>query len=83
MKTKTDMAAGLRILFEKGQIRIPNDRKLIMQINSVRYQVSKKGNILFASPKKEHLHDDYLWVLALACYAARDTTSLGYFLLFP
>lgn len=83
VKTKTDMAAGLRILFEKRQIRIPNDRKLIMQINSVRYQVSKTGNILFASPEKEHLHDDYLWALALACYAARDTTSLGYFHLFP
>jgi hypothetical protein len=54
-------------------IRLPNDRKLVMQINSLRYQVSKAGNLLFESPGKEGVHDDYLWALALACYAARET----------
>jgi hypothetical protein len=44
-----------------------------MQINSLRYQVSKAGNLLFESSEKEGVHDDYLWALALACYAARET----------
>ena len=71
--TKTEMAAGLRTLFEQRRIRLPNDKKLIMQINSLRYQVSRTGNLLFESPEKEGVHDDYLWALALACYAARET----------
>ncbi|MCJ7768377.1 hypothetical protein MUP79_08305 [Candidatus Bathyarchaeota archaeon] len=71
--TKTEMAAGLRILFEQKRITLPNDKKLIIQINSLRYQVSKTGNLLFESPEKEGVHDDYLWALALACYAARET----------
>lgn len=30
----------------------------------------KNCSVLFVSPEKERLHDDYLWSLALACYAA-------------
>jgi hypothetical protein len=41
-----------------------------MQMNGLRYQVSKTGNLLFDSPEKQKLHDDMLWALALACYAA-------------
>ena len=51
------------VYFDKD---FPNDKKLIMQINSLRYQVSKTGNLLFESPEKEAVHDDYLWTLALA-----------------
>jgi phage FluMu gp28-like protein len=76
MPKKTELAAGLRVLFEQKAIRIPNDRKLIMQLNSLRYKVSKTGNILFESPEKEKLHDDYLWALALACYAARQPEAV-------
>jgi phage FluMu gp28-like protein len=58
--TKTEMAAGLRTLFEQKRIRLPNDKKLIMQIKSLRHQVSKTGNLLFESTEKEGVHDDYL-----------------------
>ena len=44
-----------------------------MQINPLRHQVSRTGNLLFESSEKEGVHDDYLWALALACYAARET----------
>jgi len=54
------------------RLHLVNDRKLIMQINGLRYQVTKAGNLIFESPEKERLHDDYLWALALACYA-RET----------
>lgn len=71
--TKTEMAAGLRALFEQKRIRLPNDKKLIMQVNSLRYQVSRTRNLLFEPSEKEGVHDDYLWALALACHAARET----------
>jgi phage FluMu gp28-like protein len=70
--SKVNLASGLRSLFEQKLIRIPNDKKLIMQLNGLRYEVSKTGNLLFESPEKDRLHDDYLWSLALGCYAARS-----------
>jgi phage FluMu gp28-like protein len=70
-QAKTDLAAGLRRLLEQRRIRLPNDKKLIMQVNSLRYQVSKAGTLLFGSAETQRVHDDYLWALALACYAWR------------
>ena len=55
----------------RERIRLPNDKKLVMQINSLRYQVSKTGNLLFESPEKEGVHDDYLWALALVFIEVR------------
>ncbi len=80
--TKIDMAARLRALMESTKIAretqqvraclvLPNDKKLITQINSLRYEVSKVGNVLFKQDD-ERVHDDYLWALALAVYAARE-----------
>lgn len=47
-----------------------------MQINGLRYQVTKAGNLIFESPEKERLHDDYLWALALAVYRAREPPAV-------
>jgi phage FluMu gp28-like protein len=75
MQLKADMASILRMLLEQKQLRLPNDRRLIMQLNGLTYNVSKSGNYLFESPEKDKLHDDYLWALALACYAAKTPKS--------
>lgn len=72
---KFDLASRLRILFEKQLIEIPNDRKLLMQLNGVTYSVSKIGKILFDSPEKARIHDDHVWSLALAAKAATMTTG--------
>jgi hypothetical protein len=53
-------------------LSLTNHRKLIMQLNSLRYTISKTGNLLFESPEKKSLHNDYLWALALAIHAARN-----------
>jgi len=71
IKSKIDMAATLRARFESKTMEIPNDKKLLMQINGLHYKISKIGNILFESPEKERIHDDYLWALALASLAAK------------
>jgi phage FluMu gp28-like protein len=70
-QTKVELATGLRTLLEQKQLLLPDEKKLKLQLNSLRYQVGKTGNLLFESPDKERIHDDYLWALALACYAAR------------
>jgi phage FluMu gp28-like protein len=80
LNSKADMAGRLRIIFEQKRIRIPNDKKLITQLNSLRYEVTKNGSLVFASPEREQLHDDYVWALAMACHAAKYT-PLGYFTL--
>ena len=69
-QSKVDMAAGLLTLLEQKKLRLPNDRKLIMQLNGLRYRVSRQGTVLFESPEKDRLHDDYLWALALAVHSA-------------
>jgi hypothetical protein len=76
MQVKADMASTLRLLLEQKNLRLPNDRRLIMQLNGLVYNVSKSGNYLFESPQKSTLHDDYLWSLALACYAARQDAQV-------
>src|SRR5208282_5570459 len=60
---KLDLASGLRTLLEQKRLKIPNDKKLIMQMNGLHYRVSKTGNMVFESPEKDKLHDDYLWAL--------------------
>jgi phage FluMu gp28-like protein len=69
--SKIDLASSLRSFLEHQRITLPNDRRLIMQLNALRYQVSKTGNLLFESPEKDRIHDDYLWSLALTCHAAK------------
>jgi hypothetical protein len=53
------------------KITLPNDKRLIMQLNSLTYKVSDVGNTLFESPAKSSVHDDMLWALALACHASK------------
>lgn len=69
-KTKPELAQTLRHAFEKHLIEIPNDKKLISQINSLRAEYTKHGSIVFKSGEGEVKHDDYLWSLALAVYKA-------------
>ncbi|HXZ98529.1 MAG TPA: terminase family protein [Candidatus Acidoferrum sp.] len=83
MESKAELASALRMLLEQKRLRLPNERKLIMQMNGLTYKVSKTGNLLFESPEKVRLHDDYLWALALACHAATSApvSTAGLFIL--
>lgn len=70
---KHELASGLRYALEHGILVLPNDQKLITQLNSLHYKISKGGEYMYESPSTEKKHDDYLWALALAVYAARKT----------
>jgi phage FluMu gp28-like protein len=76
MSSKVELASTLRSFLEKKKLRLPNHKRLITQLNGLTYKVSKSGNILFESPEKEEMHDDYLWALALACYAAKQLEKI-------
>jgi phage FluMu gp28-like protein len=70
-KTKNELIDLLRINLEQKRLELPNDSKLIMQMNSQRYTFSSAGNKLFPPPGSDQLHDDYLWALCLAVHSAQ------------
>lgn len=74
LKMKQELASGLRCSLEHRTLVLPNHQKLITQLNSLHYKISKGGEFIFESPSTETMHDDYVWALALAVYAARKTS---------
>jgi len=73
---KLELASGLRVLLEQKKLKIPNNKKLIMQLNGLHYQVSKTGNMVFESPEKDKLHDDYLWALVLVVLECDEVMNI-------
>lgn len=70
---KADMLGSLRVRMEQGNLAIPYDRELCGQLNEQRYEYKKSGRLHFWHPPAGH--DDRLWALALAVYAARGEES--------
>jgi phage FluMu gp28-like protein len=70
-QVKLKLVDQLRITLEQKKLVLPNDSKLIMQMNSLRYTFTTTGNIVYYVPESDSAHDDYLWALALAVYAAQ------------
>lgn len=73
-EVKEQLITSLRLLLEQKKLTLPNDPKLIMQLNSLHYTISAVGNMIFHTPEKNEAHDDYVWALALAAHAARRGT---------
>lgn len=69
-KTKFDLASNLRSTMEHRRLLIPNHKRLKLQLNSVRYIVSRPGHILFQPSPNQH--DDHFWALALAVHSSRE-----------
>ena len=55
---------------EHRMLVLPNDQKLITQLNSLHYRFTNAGEPIFESTSN---HDDHVWALALAVHAARKT----------
>jgi hypothetical protein len=53
---------------EQKRLRIPYNLRLCQQINEQKYAYTKTGRLQFSHP--EGSHDDMLWSLALAVWAA-------------
>jgi len=70
VQTKEELLSRLKIAMEQNRLAIPYHRQLCEQINEQQYSYSKSGHLQFSHP--ENSHDDMLWALALAVYAARE-----------
>jgi len=78
-KVKQDLMILLQTRMEQKRIILPLDRSLLSQINEQQYRFGKakptekpeeKGVMTFYHPPGTH--DDQLWALALAAYAAKE-----------
>ena len=78
-KTKQDMMVLLQTRMEQKRLILPLDRTLLAQINEQQYRYGKpkptekleeKGVMTFYHPPSTH--DDQLWALTLAVYAAKE-----------
>jgi len=65
----------LKVKMEQGLFKMPYDRRLCEQINEQRFEYTKNGQLKFWHPTGSH--DDQLWALALACFAAKETEPAG------
>jgi hypothetical protein len=64
--SKLDMAGGLKLLVEQKRIELPNHVTMLMQLNSLNYEV-QGDKLIFNTDEREH--DDYCWALMLAVKA--------------
>jgi len=68
VQTKEELLSTLKLAMEQGRFKMPYHRRLCEQINEQEYRYSRSGHLQFSHP--EGSHDDMLWSLALAVYAA-------------
>jgi len=89
-KIKQDMMTLLQTRMEQRRIVLPLDRALLSQINEQQYRFGKvkptekpeeKGIMTFYHPPGTH--DDQLWALALAVYAAKEKEPEPVFYMIP
>jgi phage terminase large subunit-like protein len=67
--TKTEILTHLKLTMQQNRLAIPYDKQLCQQINDQQYAYTRNGKLTFSHPPKTH--DDQLWALALAVYAAK------------
>lgn len=74
---KTELAGLTKRVFEQGHVEIPDERRLIDDLHSVRKVVTTAGNERYEAPRDAGGHADRYWALALALHAA-DRPSRGW-----
>jgi phage FluMu gp28-like protein len=68
VKTKEELLTTLKLAMEQKRLKLPYHRRLCQQINEQQYEYSRSGHLRFSHP--ENSHDDMLWALSMATYAA-------------
>ncbi len=71
--SKTELLTHLKLAMEKNALAIPYSKNLCQQINDQQYSYGKNGKLTFNHPP--NTHDDMLWALALAAYAAKTQVT--------
>ena len=65
---KAELFTNLKMLMERGRLKLPHDRILFSHLNAVECHTTASGGLRFTHP--EGTHDDAAVALALACWAA-------------
>jgi hypothetical protein len=67
------LSPRLKASLAEGTLRISYDRSLLDELNCEQYELTKTGGVAFTH--QEDIHNDRLWALALAAYAAEKTKA--------
>lgn len=70
-KEREELYTNLKYLMEKGQIRFPHDKKLILQFSNFSYEYTSTGALKIT--KSDRGHDDIVDAIALSVYTAKKT----------
>jgi hypothetical protein len=70
---KIELLTHLKLTMEQNQLALPYNKALCQQINDQQFSYGKNGKLTFSHPPNSH--DDLLWALALAVYAAKTQTT--------
>jgi hypothetical protein len=68
-EAKIEILTHLKLTMEQNRLAIPYNKQLCQQINDQQYAYTRNGKLTFSHPP--NTHDDQLWALALAVYAAK------------
>jgi len=89
-KVKQDLMVLMHARIEQKRLTLPMERSLLTQINEQQYSFGRakptemaeeKGYMTFYHPPGSH--DDQLWALALAVYAAKETEPEPFIYVIP
>jgi phage FluMu gp28-like protein len=74
IQSKVDMFSNLKILFEKRQIKIPKNKRLIDELLLFEYEYTTSGNMKLHHP--EGGHDDHVDALCLMAFGLKRPTRV-------
>lgn len=75
---KERMAQNVKILFEQGKIRIPNDPSLISHILSIKRTATNTNVFSYGADNNAEHHGDKFWALALAADYATGKKTVSF-----
>jgi phage FluMu gp28-like protein len=67
---KSELAGGVRVLAERGRLRIPVDEAIVNDWHSIARVVSGAGNVRYDADRSAGGHGDRFWAAALGIHAA-------------
>lgn len=70
MQSKEEMASRMLDMFQSDSILIPNDEKVMKDVNMVEKIYTAAGNVTYRAPHEHGQHADGFWAMALAARAA-------------
>lgn len=70
--TKSEMAGRLRVLVERGLVRIPVNEEIVNDWHGVSRVVTSAGHVRLDAPRSAGSHADRFWAAALGLHAANE-----------